>query len=354
MNGQIVFQGNITTVTPYANSPAGCVNADKVRLLPRMPVDGVAHPVVSASTIRAWLRMAAADVLRGRLGQVSFDDIALAAIGGVKGDEREEGKLPVDLRAGYARRQHLIGLFGAGDSPAGFVTGAWVISEAVAPPNAVAIVEGSRRALNQDVRLAEFLDLSELTKIRDYGLANQARSRAASEVKKLVSELRKTKDEAARAKIQAALAAAKSAQTGATDAARSVSSNPIGMPLPGYEVIGSATSMPHEMRINMAGDVARLGLGLATLEQAGLEPVIGAHKSQGCGVIRASWDVSHRQIVGRRVTLTPLGRVSIDPLGGTSIDGQVLLDAMQEWDEADLDEALYRANYKIAAKQKSA
>lgn len=355
MKGMVLFKGHITTRSPFANSPPGAKDRDNVALLPRLPVGGVPQPAVMPSVLRAAFRQCAAEEVVERLKAagvaVNFHDFALSAVGGVKGSRKDDdAKVGIDLRSQYVRRQHLVGLFGAGESPVGFAAGAWNIGPAIATQADVAIVEGSRRPLNDDPRLTQVLDLAELRKAREFGDANRARSKAQAELRAAQTAMRKAKDPQDKARladqakaIEASLAGLKS------KSAELLSDVAIGMPLPGYEVIGVNATMAHRMDIALAGDPARLGLALAALERFGVDPRVGAHQSLGCGYVEARWDVVLREPEGRRLRETPLGSVSLDPDAGTRIDGQALAGALAAWDAAGVDGDLYRAGFDVTS-----
>lgn len=350
MIGRVLFTGTVTTASPFANSPIGAKNADKAALLPRLPVGGAMQPAIMPAVLRAALRQAATEELIERLGgRVSFPDFALYAVGGVKGSKKDgDEKVGVIARSEYVRRQHLVGLFGAGESPAGFARGAWSIGAAVATNADAVIIEGSRRPLNEDPRLVHVLAHEELAKAKRFGDINRSRSRKQAELNDATKALRKAKAEADRAPLQQKIKALQSELDAfASEGAELLSDVTIGMPLAGYEVIGANVTMAHRMAIDMAGDAKRLGLALAALERFGLNPQIGAHGAHGNGLINARWDVSLREVEGRRVKITPLGRVVIDTDRGCEIEGEPLQAALREWDAHPLERTLYGAGFNV-------
>jgi hypothetical protein len=347
-NSLIVFNGFITTTTPYANSPAGAKGPNKEAMLPRVPVGGEMRPVIASAAIRAALRQAATREVIERAkaagAKIAFRDVALWSVGGVKGSGKEAEKVGLAERAGYGDKNVLIGVFGAGESPVGFVTGGLQVDVAIAPSPAVAtIVEGSRRPLNDDPILLEALDSSELNAALAFADVNQRRSRLQDEQKRIKTAMRKAAGEE-----RAALDAQLKNITGQLDstkaeAAEALSDVTIGMPLAGYEVIGSGVTMPHTLRLSIQSNPLRLGLLLAALERFGLDPRLGAHEGQGCGYVSITYDVAASRIEGRRRIVTPLGKVTIGRDEGARVEGQELMDAVAGWDAAGFEFGEYSA-----------
>ena len=336
-NSVIVFNGFITTVTPYANSPAGARGPNKEAMLPRVPVGGEMRPVISAATIRAALRQAATRevIERAKAGgaKISFRDVALWSVGGVKGSSKEVEKIGLAETIAYADRNVLIGTFGAGESPVGFVSGALQVESAVTPSaGVVVVIEGSRRALERDPILLDALDSSELAAALSFADVNQRRSRLQADQKSKKTALRKAAGEQ-RATLEAELSQI-NVELDATkvEAADTLSDVTIGMPLAGYEVIGTGVTMPHAMRLSIQENPLRLGLTLAALERFGLDPRLGAHEGQGCGYVEIRYDISVSRVEGRKRIVTPMGGVTVSRDQGTTIEGDALIEAVATWD----------------------
>ena len=309
------LRGTVTTATPFANSPAECKGPDKEQLLPRMPVrlNGggmVDSPFISASAIRGVLRRAAAEevveLFRARGEQARFADWLLWSVGGVKGDEKE-GCSPRD-RHDYIEGNPLVALFGAGAAGAGGMIGSKLhIAHAIPdfeikPPK----VESARAHEDKSLRLLEVLPEDEQEAAWQYTLANRDRSQIKKDLKKAEQELRAAKSKAKELgegiisqldqkvrDLQQMLEEAVVAQK------RLGITNPIGMTLPGYEVIPAGARIPHRMSLD-AASLSQVGLFFAALRRFARDPVIGAHRAHGCGRIRGEYAVIQREGDQRR------------------------------------------------------
>ncbi len=354
----VYFQGNLRTETPFANSPEGNKGPNKEQLLPRMPINiggGFRQTVfVPASTLRGKIRRAAARVLLARfdaLGEpVSFDDWLLWSVGGVKGSDDE--RVEVRRRAAIIEASALLAMFGAGDSPARTMVGARLHVDPGLPQEEIpaTIVKGARGAENRNPELVEFLDPGEIDKVQAYTDANRDRSQLDKDVKEIGRDLHKAERAEAAGKgpgkeaIETQRTRLEKAQRDlqeAVEAQRLVGSdNAIGRPLPGYEVIPAGAVFPHRM-VAKAATPLQIGFVLAALREFALDPVIGAHVSDGCGRISAQYHIQIRR--GRGDALEAVGRLAYGDLTGLSLDGTEPRSWLQLWDETRLDPAAYRA-----------
>ena len=308
------LRGSITTVTPFANSPAGCKiesGADKgLQKLPRMPVitpngGAIDTPFISASAIRGVLRRAAAEevaeLFAARGEEVRFPDWLLFSVGGVKGTEKETCS-PRE-RHEYIEGNPLVALFGAGAAGAGGMIGSKLhIAHAIPdseikPPK----VEGARAHEDKSLRLLEILPEDQQALAWDFTVANRDRSELSGQVKSKERELRaarnarKKEDNAKAEALSAELDDLKERLRKAVDIQEQFgTSNAIGRPLPGYEVIPSGAEIPHRMSLD-AASLSQVGLFFAALRRFARDPVIGAHRAHGCGRIRCDYKVIQRE-----------------------------------------------------------
>ena len=288
------LHGFITTVTEFANSPPGATRKsgdDNLRLLPAMPVHrGGGNvdenvPFIPSTAIRGALRRAAAEVALSRFsgGRVNFEEWKLFAVGGVKESDKD-GKCPPDRRHEYinGNADHggnpLVALFGAGKPDrkgelGGMVGGKLHIAHAV-PGSGVRAEErpGAREHLDKSPRLVEVLN--------DEGMGDVLKYQ-----KNFVSGGRKKK-----AKQPADSDGETETESGKVS---------IGMPLAGYEVLPRGLEIPHQMTLAAVTPV-QFGFFLSALERFAADPVIGAHRSHGCGRIRAEYAVYLRNDEGVR------------------------------------------------------
>ena len=270
------LRGRITTVTEFANSPPGA-EENKTRLLPSMPlhegggvVAGV--PFMPASAIRGMLRRAAAEVAASVFadGRVGFEDWMLFAVGGVKGSGEDDCDLKE--RREYIEANPLVALFGAGEAAAdqhkigGMIGSKLHIAHAVPGPEVKAVtISGARFHEDKSPRMLEVLT--------DRGMMD------------LIDE--RNKKAAQKAK-------------GKKDGEDEKTEKPfIGMPLPGYEVIPRDVEIDHRMTL-AAVTPAQFGFFLEALKRFAVDPVVGAHRSHGCGRIRMEYHVYRRDDEGKR------------------------------------------------------
>ena len=305
------LRGSITTVTPFANSPAGCKiesGADKgLQKLPRMPVitpsgGAMDTPFISASAIRGVLRRAAAEevaeLFAARGEDVRFTDWLLFSVGGVKGTEKETCS-PRE-RHEYIEGNPLVALFGAGAAGAGGMIGsklhiAHAIPDSeVKPPK----VEGARAHEDKSLRLLEILPEDQQALAWDFTIANRDRSDLNNLVKAKQKDLnaaRKKRDNAKAESLSAELDDLNERLEKAVNIQKEFgTSNAIGRPLPGYEVIPSGAEIPHRMSLD-AASLSQVGLFFAALRRFARSPVIGAHRAHGCGRIRCDYTVIQRE-----------------------------------------------------------
>jgi CRISPR type IV-associated protein Csf2 len=359
MRKTILIEGSLTTVTPFANSPEGCVGRNKERLLPRMPINvggsWVDTAYIPAATLRGRIRRAAAHVVRERFeigGEtITFDDWLLWSVGGVKGDERERNLSPT-VRQSIIDTSPLLSMFGAGASPAGFVAGQFCIQPGLPSEDVpVVMVEGARAAEHRNVELAEILPETEMERVHLYTLANTERADLVTEIKNKKREFgaaRKKDDPDEANRLEGEIAELEQQLTEAEQAQRKIGSiNAIGRPLPGYEVIPPGVVFQHTMMIRH-GLSEHVGFALCALEQFALEPRIGAHAAAGCGYMAGDYDVKLMP-QAREERPRHIGRLRFSPGSGLSLEGEELQELVEAWEKHDFQADAWRAELKFAA-----
>ena len=300
------LHGNIMTVTPFANSPAGCKGQDKSQLLPRMAVNRqgaiVNAPFISASAIRGVLRRAAAEEIAGLFGErgedVQFVDWLLFSVGGVKGSEKETCS-PRE-RHEYIEGNPLVALFGAGAAGVGGMIGSKLHIAHAIPDSDIEVpkIESARAHEDKSLRLLEVLPEDQQDLAWRFTIANRDRSDLSKQVRAKERELgaaRKKRDDAKARELSAELdALSKRLQDATAIQEQFGTDNAIGRPLPGYEVIPPGTEIPHRMSLD-AASLSQVGLFFAALRRFARDPVIGAHRAHGCGRIRCQYTVVQRR-----------------------------------------------------------
>ncbi len=322
LEGEIVAESPLATSPPNTpvGTPAPGPQSRPPTPLPRMPkffaeAGLVLVPYFPASGIRGRLRRLAEEVARygiaGEDGPSPFgiEDAYYLRNGGVKGGGEED---KADLLAAADRRDRnpLIALFGA-NSP--WDKGRLRVGRAVpATPVTVDVVRGVRAddfargdalmMLSPEGR-AEWLERSQRV-----AQASRDRQRLAG----IDKARRREKDAERRAALDAEAAEIQAASQGGEPGVE-VS---VLLPLPGYEAIPVGTRLEHDFTlINARG--YEVGLFLEALDRLALEPVIGAHASQGCGIISGTWQVRMRR--GELGRYEDAGEIRLDPFKGLCV-----------------------------------
>ena len=307
------LRGQLVTATPFANSPKGCVkkyDPDKgLQQLPMMPVfqNGaqMESPYIPASTFRGVLRRAAAEEVaeffRQRGEDVRLTDWLLFSIGGVKGSEKESCSPRV--RHEYIESNPLVALFGAGDAGAGGMIGSKLHIAHAIPAFKVEPrqVEGARAHEDKSPRLLEVLSDEQQDIAWQLTLANSHRSDLSTKVKDLERKRKAAQSKRGKTggdelpEIDRQLDELKKRLDKAVAIQEQFgTSNAIGRPLPGYEVIPAGVEIPHRMTLADAS-LSQVGLFFAALRRFARDPVIGAHRSHGCGRLRGDYAVYRRE-----------------------------------------------------------
>ena len=307
------LRGQLVTATPFANSPQGCVkkyDPDKgLQQLPMMPVfqNGaqMESPYIPASTFRGVLRRAAAEEVaeffRQRGKDVRLTDWLLFSIGGVKGEEKEN--CSPRARHEYIESNPLVALFGAGTAGAGGMIGSKLHIAHAIPKSKVkpCRVEGARAHEDKSPRLLEILSDEQQDIVWQLTRVNHDRATLANKVKDLEKQRKAAQSKRGKTggdelpEIDRQLNELKERLDQVVAIQKQFgTSNTIGRPLPGYEVIPAGVEIPHRMTLADAS-LSQVGLFFAALRRFARDPVIGAHRSHGCGRLRGDYAVYRRE-----------------------------------------------------------
>jgi hypothetical protein len=323
LDGEIVAESPLATSPPNTpiGTPAPSAQSRPPTPLPRMPkflqeVGLVLVPYFPASGIRGRLRRLCEEAARygiageDGLSPFGIEDVYYLRNGGIKGGGDEN---KVDILAAAVRRDRnpLIALFGA-NSP--WDKGRLRVGRAApATPVTVDVVRGVRAddfgrggdalvVLSPEGR-SEWLERSQRV-----AQASRMRQRLAE-----IDRARRREKDAGRLAALNAEAADIQAGLQGSESGTEVS---VLLPLPGYEAIPAGTRLEHDFTlIDVRG--YEVGLFLEALDRLALEPVIGAHVSQGCGIISGTWQVRMRR--GALGRYENVGEIRLEPFKGLSV-----------------------------------
>jgi CRISPR type IV-associated protein Csf2 len=290
-------------------------------------------PYFPSAGIRGALRRAARDVLFERITNKkwSLDLHRLLTIGGVS-TSGPEGDININAIQLFRDKNPLISLFGATSGPKNpWIEGKLAVGHAIPPiPIQPSIVTGVRTdPLRRKPAEITMLDEASAAALDDICNAGRNVSKLRRKIEKLNSDLKKAKkakEEETIANIEAEIQ--NLTETLEEQAKLSGTSSSIQLPLSGYEAIPPGLSL--NQRIVARGvNMIELGLLVSALRRFALEPLLGAHLSQGCGVVRAEWEVSVADIKGK---------IMLEPFIDIIVEGddlvQLLIDAENQFNAA--------------------
>lgn len=345
----IMFDGELTTVTPLAYSPPDSTGPNKESLLPRITAfengNPVEVPFVSGAAFRGPLRRACADALREKVGvKPSFITLLEWRVGGAKSSEKED--IDPAERMALIDRHPLLALFGAGSSKAGFVSSKLRTGHLIPPGGTTPVViKGVRRGEHRDVAVITQLDKTEREKLFKWSDANTARSRLQGEKTTSQRRLNALKRDVADGKrapsdpdYRAALATFEklSAELEEAEAVAATLGGDVSilLPLPGYEALPTGIRMKH--RFDARGvSMLEAGLLVEGLRRWSMDPRIGARIAHGCGEVAGRYTVKTRP--KGTAAWTDDGTLSFDLLSGLTTDSDTLAQAATKWNEATID-----------------
>lgn len=345
----IMFEGELTTVSPLAYSPPDSTGPNKESLLPRITAfengQPVEVPFVSGAAFRGPLRRACADALREKVGvKPSFITLLEWRVGGAKGSEKEE--IDPAERLALIDRHPLLALFGAGSSKAGFVSSKLRTGHLIPPGGTTPVViRGVRRGEHRDVAVITQLDEAEREKLFKWSDANTARSRLQGEKTTAQRRLNVLKREVGDGKRAASDPDYRAAQETFERLSRDLDEAEIAaaalggdvsilLPLPGYEALPAGIRIRH--RFDARGvSMLQVGLLVAGLRRWTMDPRIGARIAHGCGEVAGHYNVRIRPM--ETAAWSNDGVLSFDLLNGLTTDSATLARAATTWNDATIE-----------------
>ena len=337
-----LFTGTITAVAPLACSPPGHRDRHHCARLPRMAMQSAAGPLdtvfVPGSTIRGTLRHACAAAWLERERPVDYRRYLALTVGGVKGGA-EERRVGLKARRDFLAREPFLDLFGAGDSPIGWIPSRLEVGAALpVEPAEPVVLNGVRGDAAQDPLLFEVLETRERDRVFEIGEANRRRSQTAGRARALGRELaRARRSEHDTAALGRRLAEAEREAQAAAEAQVALAGSEVSLQLPlgGYEAIPPGTTLEHRMVLRHVSPV-QIGLFMAGLAHFARDPRFGARRAQGCGPVCVEYRVKQIEELAAR----PVGTVSIDPRRWDDDGGSLALGgAPESWLRAWHDDA---------------
>lgn len=320
--------GTLTAVSPIATCPPDCKGTDNVSYIPRFG----GKPYFPGSGLRGTLRRRALDAILSILSPdggpiLSLEDYNLNAIGGVKGDGAEDTP-NIGRLAAIRAKNPLIALFGA-NTP-------WTAGKLLVGHARVTEPRGSRRGdyvpftdVVTGVRTDDFkrtrdklmlLTEDERDRWEETDSANALRAKLTRDADALEAKLKDKKAPIADAEVKATMVKelADLREKAKAAAAKAVSSVSTQLLLAGYEVLPPDTEMESSITIERANEI-EAGLFVAALRRWAIDPVVGAHKSHGCGLMSAKWTVM--RLEGDQFVND--GEVTVTPYEGVAVTGKL-------------------------------
>ena len=342
MQKTFVFSGQLTAEQPLATCSKD--------LLDREGQKNQTIPVPSTTTskgrrlmfpstgLRGTLRRTARDAIRSAVARLTGDEKPFSleqhyflTLGGIKG-EGEQDRSSVAHEAEWREKNPLLSVFGAGDAGfLGFVQGRLNVGNAICvEASEPTIFSGARTDdLYRDKTQIAYLSDADVENLVRQARGGKDRSSIQAEIKK-VDQARKAARRTGSAEEVATLSARLESLQSDLDAVKESSGTTdvsIGMPLAGWQAIPQGSVMDHAFHLIRSTQI-ELGLVLQALNRFALNPFIGAHFANGCGLVSGSWEVFEATLDGKR----SLGRITLTPFEPLNIDGAELADAAKAFD----------------------
>lgn len=299
-----IFRGKIQAVEPLSTASKDLVDqgkkiygANSPTPVPSFDTADGQRLYFPATGLRGTLRRALRDILRDNLISrgskgLLLDEHYFLTLGGIKGSGAEQ-RSTVAMEQEWRKRNVLLSLFGAGDAGVlNFVTGISAVGNAICTTNSKPMTLSGTRTddLYRDRKGLSYLVDSEINELIQRSEGNAKASAIRKEIGAKEVALRKAKrndDDTTQIEADLSELNTKLDKTLKDSKASSVS---VGMPLAGYQAIPPMSIMDHTLKLFNATP-QELGAMLATLDKFSLNPVVGAHKSSGCGEIKAQYEV---------------------------------------------------------------
>ncbi len=341
-------------ITPDSGSPLACApmrpdrevnlrdkypqgGGDTARL-PRLAVTDGGEKIYTAyfpaSGVRGKLRRLARDALYNITGKNGWDieTHRVLTIGGVKGSGAE-GSIDIEGIRALRERYPLQSVFGQSQGfGMSWVGGKLMVGFAVPDrPLIPDVVTGVRSDdLVRDPDEASFLNEAAYKKLSE--IANN--ERRATALRQSQKALKEKKLPAAKREGDEQLTERLTAELADVEAklkeAPTQSDVSVQMPLSGYEVIPPGTSLHQRMILRNATD-AEAGVLFHALELFAMDPCLGAHAAQGCGIVQCEWRVSLDVGDGG---YKGIGAIKLTPFTPLELQGEELQSLVGAWKAA--------------------
>lgn len=295
------FEGHLRALTPLAtsppNTPPAAHGGRPPTPLPRMTAtlangETAEVPYFPGGGLRGTLRRRAVSVIADALSETAgkppfdIDTYYYLALGGVKGSE---GESKADIHAAEQRRRQnpLIALFGAG---APWDRSRLLVGSAVPTvPLEPLIVRGARRDdFSVDSNAQRWVSEEERARWLEMARNNAERSRKRLRVAAIDQRLPSAEQDDALRLTQERERLEREIEEHTRLSFSAVS---VSRPLDGYEAIPPGTMLSHAMTLRQV-TMTEIGLTVAALRRWALDPHIGAHIAQDCGLTEGRWSVS--------------------------------------------------------------
>jgi len=326
--------GVIRTVTPFATCSADQAKAagDGATPLPVMWLDNARHGVIPSTGIKggmfrrpaySYIREAIID-LYGDPKPFTLAVFYFNTIGGIKSKEENKPNNAEDILY-WRDKNPMLSVFGAGAAgDLNMVPGRLCVGNAITKkPMREYVSSGARKDdFQNDKYELEFMADEEVAKYQLQQLMTKAKSKNSKKITDLEAKVEKAKskedyDTVAELELQI------------DEAYKDQKSNPdknsVAMPLSGWKAIPQGVELDHTMRLTKATPV-ELGCLIAAISEFALtKPFLGAHYTNGNGLIEAEWEFA---IAGKKYTApVVLGKIIMKPDHALEIVGDALKQA---------------------------
>jgi CRISPR type IV-associated protein Csf2 len=297
-----------------------------------------------ATTLRGSLRRAGRNLLRravikstGNLTPWSVDTHYMLTQGVDTTNETLNEKVAgsIGVETDLREQNPFLSLFGRWKLP-----GHLGIDNALPQNNDCLYVEGRgarSNDFNRDPDQIQFLNMEEASRLKDIleqdSLAAEEAGDIDSQIRVLKKEISGLSDKDEKSEVNEQIKVLESRKK-AVKGAKTGSQESIQRPIEGFEAIQPGTRMNHRMLVQNASDL-ELGLFLASLNEMSRNPVIGGHRSLGCGEIRGEWSVSYWPDTADEPIIAGTVIMSSEGFHITDADDQAILTtALTNWKTA--------------------
>lgn len=340
LTGTLTALSPITIVPPNAEEVSRPDRSKYKRIASSVIyVDGLRdnRPIIPGSTLRGRLRRSAVEAYLAMSGErIPLGEWHQNAVGGIKGGEAESG-FDVVMRDEIREKNPILSLFGAG-SP-------WIASKAKVdhgiPNHAVETdLVGGVRADDgrRDTSFFQKLDGNAVDEWLSLTGTNAARTKHKASLQQLNADLRKARKDKNTAEVERLQQAIQAATTD-EEAAKTMATNPVSMPLQ-HEAMPMGVILDHGITLTGVTE-EEMGLFFVAMNTfMKLKPAIGQHENLGYGLFKANYNVSIEDAsqfdpfaVGGSVA-DPVGTLTMEPFVGLVDVPERVVASMQAFKKA--------------------